>query len=86
MAQIDIHQHAAAGVRRARDWVRSDSRVVRLDSTTYGAKDGDETRWHWVHWAPARRRWTCGCAEGPHCWHVEAVLQQVRYRELWRAV
>jgi hypothetical protein len=86
MAQIGIHQHAVAGVRRAGDWVQSDSRVVRLDSTTYGVKDGDENRWHWVHRAPAQQRWTCGCAQGQRCRHIEQVLQKVRYRHLWRAI
>ena len=86
MEQIDVQAHAFAGTAPAHDWGRAQPRVVRLDATTYGVKDPDDNRWHWVHWAPAQQRWTCGCAQGRLCRHIEDVIEKVRYRELWRAV
>jgi hypothetical protein len=85
MAQSNFQEEAFRDVLHVKDRAPR-PRVMRLDSTTYGVRGGDETRWHWVHRAPGQVHWTCACAQGSHCRQVEQVEQKVRYRELWRAV
>ena len=86
MEHIDDHRRVLAAVPLVQDWLRSRPRIVRLDSTTYGVRDRDGSRWHWVHRASAEHRWTCCCAQGRSCSHVEHVHQERRDRELSRAV